>query len=222
MSDIILLIKKLLNLANCSGANTNEAKLAAQRANELMEKHNIDKADVEKIPSGAQLKYDLVVVHQESSAIKAYKRVAFQSASKLFDLYFFTRTTTDGIEQLIITGQGDECEAAGLLGKFFLKEIERLYKVNLPRGLSQHIRANFRKNFKLQCARELFGRITEIKDYRPQSTALVCIDKHKKIEEWIEGKLALKSRRKSKTSFGYGSIEGGMASSQIKIREEVK
>jgi hypothetical protein len=42
--------------------------------------------------------------------------------------------------------------------RYLVSEVERLYKINLPRGMSKIDRANFRSTFKYACARRIAAR----------------------------------------------------------------
>lgn len=143
-------IKKLLAVAQAgSGATESEAMTAAQFASALMLKHNID----------VQLDSD-----EEEGSIKGAIRPGYDEpwhvecgAAAGFLYYckplFWRRT---GHVQFV--GRKDNIEACEMTMKMFASEVERLYKLNLPKGMSKIDRANFRSTFKMACAMRIAAR----------------------------------------------------------------
>lgn len=143
-------IKKLLSVAQAgSGATENEAMVAAQFASQLMLKHNIDvQLDDEK----------------EEGSIKGEWQRGYdepwhiQCASAAGFLYYTKPLIYRRIGVVEFVGRADNIEACNMTLRMFTAEVERLYKLNLPKGMSKIDRANFRATFKMACAMRIAAR----------------------------------------------------------------
>lgn len=143
-------IKKLLAVAQAgSGATEAEAMTAASFASALMLKHNIDvQLDDEEV-EGA--------IHGEKQS--GYDEPwHVQCASAAGFLYYCKPLIWRRTGHIKFVGRRDNIEACEMTLKFFAAEVERLYKLSLPKGMSKIDRANFRSTFKMACAMRIAAR----------------------------------------------------------------
>ena len=147
---IVERIKKLLALGSAnSGATEAEAETAMSMATALMLKHNIDvqlDADGDDVGArqGEQLKYDEPWHHECATAVGYLYQCR---------VVIWRRA---GVVSFV--GRPDNLAAATEMMSYLCREVERLYKMNLVKGLSKIERANFRSTFKYACARRLGAR----------------------------------------------------------------
>lgn len=143
-------IKKLLRIGQVnSGATENEAAVAMQMASALMLKHGLevnldDDNKVEGAVQGEFTKYD--------------NDWQLQCAAAVGYLYSSRYVYKSGAKWVAFVGRPDNIAAAQHTWSYLCAEVERLYKRNLPKGMSQEDRANFRRTFKFACARRLAAR----------------------------------------------------------------
>lgn len=152
MTDITIInkIKKLLAVAQAgSGATENEAMTAAAFASALMLKHNVE----------VQLDGD-----DDEGAIHGEKQHGYdelwhmQCASAAGFLYYCRPLIWRRIGDIKFVGRRDNIDACNDTLRMFAGEVERLYKLNLPKGMSKIDRANFRATFKMSCAMRIAAR----------------------------------------------------------------
>ena len=142
-------IKKLLAVAQAgSGATEAEAMTAAQFASALMLKHNID----------VQLDDE-----RDEGAVEGEIRICdepwhIQCASAAGFLYYCKPLFWRRSGRVRFVGRRDNIEACEATMYMFVGEVERLYKLNLPKGMSKIDRANFRSTFKMACAMRIAAR----------------------------------------------------------------
>jgi hypothetical protein len=146
---IISKIRKLLAVgAASSGATEAEAESAMNMAAALMAKYNIE------LPPDAP----------EAGAIKGMPFDGFdeswhiQCGAAAGTLYSCAHTVWRRSGRHSFVGRPDNINACEQTFRFLVNEVERLYKFNLPKGLSKDARAEFRRNFKYACARRLAAR----------------------------------------------------------------
>lgn len=152
MTDITIInkIKKLLAVAQAgSGATENEAMTAAAFASALMLKHNVE----------VQLDGD-----DDEGAIHGEKQPGYdepwhmQCASGAGFLYYCRPLIWRRSGNIKFVGRRDNIDACNDTLRMFAGEVERLYKLSLPKGMSKVERANFRATFKMACAMRIAAR----------------------------------------------------------------
>lgn len=141
-------ITKLLNMTVENGCSEDEQETAMSMAAAIATKLGIDlEAQRQKEPTAAQRKAMKKAFNQE---FKIHQVLAFQAAAKLYgcDVY----TYSGGKGGLFFVGREENVELAEQTAFWLMRQVELLYKQNLPRGLSQSVRAQYRKTFKAACA----------------------------------------------------------------------
>ncbi len=141
-------ITKLLNMTVENGCSEDEQETAMSMAAAIATKLGIDlEAQRQKEPTAAQRKAMKKAFSQE---FKIHQVLAFQAAAKLYgcDLY----TYSGGKGGLYFVGREENIELAEQTAFWLMRQVELLYKQHLPRGLSQTVRAQYRKTFKAACA----------------------------------------------------------------------
>lgn len=217
-------IKKLLALAN-NNPNEHEAARALELAQTLMMKHGIDaKALGEKAKIGTSGMIDEdhrwqnivanAVAYLYGLRVVNYRNVGFQFAGRL-----------------------DNIDAATLTLPFIANQIEGLYKIALPKGLTKAARGEFRRTFKEACAMRVNSRIETLvhaqitKDEAAKAaggTALVVREHRKQLEDDAQEALnaipglRMKKSREIAIKETSGAIAGFRAGDTVKIHQEVK
>lgn len=218
-------IKKLLAVAQAgSGATENEMMSAAAFASALMLKHNIDvqldddKDEPESIKGERQHGYD-EPWHIDCSAAAGY-------------LYYCRPIIWRRGSEIQFVGRADNIEACEATLRTFVAEVERLYKLNLPKGMTKLDRANYRSTFKKACAMRIAARCWAIMETLRRddakaiaatgSTALVVvqtIDALLAEADALMGdvkKLPVKVAR-----FGLGTEAGRRAGNTVQLQKQV-
>lgn len=221
-------IKKLLRLAQAnSGATEAEAAAAMEMAAALMTKHNIEVSLDDDLPKGAR-QGDMKPGYDEDWHYQCANAV-----STLYSLrYLFKRRA--GLIGFV--GRPDNIEAAHILLDFLIGEVERQYKLNLPRGMTKADRANYRKTFKFACARRLAERAWAIIDTlrrddtralaQTGSTALVVVQSIDQMlaeaDELIRGMTNIRQVRLTRPrATGLGTLQGRRAGDNIKLNQQL-
>lgn len=126
------------------------AGLAARAGIEL---ESIRQAD----PSAAQRKAIKKTINQE---FKVHQTLAAQAAAELYgcDLFLYD----GGRQGLLFVGREENVESAEMTMFWLMRQVELLYKQNLPRGMTQSARAEYRKTFKAACAHRILMRAREL------------------------------------------------------------
>lgn len=229
MTDIntINKIKKLLSVAQAgSGATEAEAMTAAQMASMLMLKHNIDvqldddAEDQTAVNGKINWGYDEIWHRQCGSA-----------AGFLYSCKPLIYARNGGINFI---GRPDNIEACEMTLKFFVAEVERLYKLNLPKGMSKLERANYRSTFKMACAMRIAARCWAIMESLRQddakaiaatgSKALVVvqsIDAMLKECDDLMGEMKVKTLPAIRAKMGLGTSDGRRAGDTVKLQKQV-
>lgn len=226
-SPIVEKIQKLFALANDPAASEGERDNALRMAGALMAKYNIDQAAVHA-KAGTKAK----ITQVEAEADKTWHGWISWGVAHLMGC----KTTFNAQGNIVFYGPLEVIDAAKVTYESIVSQIEMLYKQNLPKGMSQAARANFRRTFKDAAASRVQQRIKEIvanlrtKDAIAQQatgcTALVIarsIDQQlAEIEEWMvtEGGFTRKPQDKLSRARrgGLGSSLGRKAGDQVKIQ----
>lgn len=214
-------IRKVLALANDKGATEGERAAALEMATAMMLKHNI--TDI-----GAGIAGNM---GGEFRPLDPYvwETWVFSLVSELTGTVAVTYK--NGLE---FNGREENVAVAWEMADAIRRQIEQLYKLNLPRGMSVKERANYRRTFKQAAALKVYVRAQEIlRNLRQQNevvsgcTALVvasAIDQLRgEADAYVENKLpALKNQHRAhKFKFGGGSIDGYIAGDSVDIQTKV-
>lgn len=221
-------IKKLMALANNAGATEHEAAQAMEMASALMIKYNIELPAEE---SNEVVQGPTVFMGFEEH----WHTIAGQAAAYLFMCKVVTNMPRG--RGFYFIGRPTNIEMAVDTFDSLLKQIERLYKEHLPKGLSVTERANFRRTFKFSCANRVYARSVQIVENfkktglpeieHSKSTALVVVDSiQQQIEEvriFMQTKCEglVVSPIKSRAA-GLGTSAGRLAGDRVKFAKEVK
>lgn len=223
---VINKIKKLLAVAQAgSGATESEAMTAAQMASMLMLKHNIEvqldaDADEEGSVKGEwQRGYD-EIWHRTCASAAGY-------------LYYCRPLIYARIGVIEFVGRRDNIEACNATLAFFTAEVERLYKLNLPRGMSKIDRANYRATFKASCALRIAARCWAIMQSLRNddakaiaatgSKALVVVETIDKLLAEADAMIGdVKKLPARQQKLGLGTFDGRKAGDTVQLQKQVK
>lgn len=150
LSAIAEKVRKMLRMGQAnSGASDTEAAFAMEAAAALMLKHGIqvslddDATDIKAIKGEPLWQYD-----------ETWHRGCGVAAGYLYSC----RVLFYGSRGISFVGRPDNIDACQQTMQYLVAEVERLYKVNLPKGLSKEDRAEYRRTFKYSCGRRLAAR----------------------------------------------------------------
>ena len=147
-------ISKLLNMTVENGCTEDEQESAMRMAAGLATRLGIDlEAQRQKEPTAAQRKAVRKAFSQE---FKVHQVLAFQAAGVLYGCKLFTYSGGKG--GLFFIGREENIEMAEQTAFWLMRQVELLYKQHLPRGLTQSVRAQYRKTFKAACAQRVYER----------------------------------------------------------------
>lgn len=151
-------ITKLLNMTVENGCSEDEQETAMSMAASIATRLGIDlEAQRQSEPTPTQRKAMKKAFNQE---FKIHQTLAFQAAAELYgcELYAYNQ----GKSGLFFVGREENIELAEQTAFWLMRQVELLYKQNLPRGLSQAVRAQYRKTFKAACAHRVYQRAVEL------------------------------------------------------------
>lgn len=161
-------IAKLLNMTVENGCSEDEQETAMSMAAGIATKLGIDlEAQRQKEPTAAQRKAMRKAFNQE---FKIHQVLAFQAAGELYgcDVYDYG----GGKGGVFFVGREENIEMAEQTAFWLMRQVELLYKQNLPRGLTQSVRAQYRKTFKAACAHRVYHRaIALMREMRMNNSA---------------------------------------------------
>lgn len=180
MMDAADKIRKLLKLAE--SPNINEAMAAAQRAQALMEKHNILEAELEvECADGSP---EIVCATGESSGrLGHWKKYLWNAVCKANYCFPFTSIVSNkqgaaratGTTTLKAYGRRDGVETSIYIFKFFCNEIERLARYH-GRGMGRKWNNSFKVGAASAIATKLEMGKEQARAEASNSTALVRLD----------------------------------------------
>lgn len=214
-------IKKLLRVAaEGSGATEAEASTAMEMATSLMIKYNLE-------------------VDLNSDEIKMIEGTAYDCnntwcmflTAAVCDLYSTASirvTERKGRSRVKFIGRESNVDAAEQTYSWLINQVEALYKENLPSGLTQSERAEFRRTFKYSCALKIALRARAIIDtYKQPSSSgkdLMIIESLKSEAIDYFSKLYPETKQVSIRShtLGNGSIAGNQAGETVQLNRSVK
>lgn len=234
MTAIIDKIKKLMALADKnSGATEAEMETALAMAQALMMKHAIDEDAIADKPAPGVIEKKLDGEFRPWMSALAMAAGAL-NMTKTLESKWSGRNRTS----FYFVGRPEGIEASELLFQQLIKEVNRLFKLNMgvKLGLSMDDRRVYRENFKFGCAVRIYNRVQRMLEElrndnlkaieKTGSTALVVsstMDQRLgEINDWVAVKYPkIKKGKESrkKNNLGYGS--GWKAGEEAKIREEL-
>lgn len=196
-------ISKLLNMTVENGCTEDEQESAMRMAAGLATRLGIELDSVRAAePTAAQRKAVKRAVNQE---FKIHQILAAQAAAALYGCKLYTYN--QGKNGIFFIGREENVEMAEETMFWLMRQVELLYKENLPRGLTQSVRAQYRKTFKAACAHRVASRayalMEEMKrnDQAAQSAtgknALVVQNYFKTLEEECEAYFAPTDEQKA-------------------------
>lgn len=233
--NIIEKIRKLMALADKnSGATESEMEVALSMAQALMMKHAIDEDRIRpKDAPGAKER----VVGDDGVGFMPWMTNLAAAAATLNMCKSLQQKLHNGHYAFFFVGRPEAAEAAEMLLKQLIKEVDRLYKMNMPKTIPQSQRGKYRDNFKFACSTRINARAWQIMETMKKddqlainktgSTALVVAStvaqRLREAEDWINEKYGdtIKATKRRGRS-GQGLAEGLRAGDQAKIREELK
>ena len=214
MTNIHEKISNLLALAR-NNPSEEEAATAFNMARRLMLKHNIAEADLGHKSS--------VEYHRGQSIDRDYFKLLASGISQLIPVAAVI--THD--QHIKWAGTSVNAQIANDLLTFWADQVEALYKIHLPRGLSKTARAQYRKDFKRNCAIGIIHRAREIKKTQiseESGTALVVVEDQLMGE--VEAFLSKQNIRLTKPlkirSSTMGAIHGRIAAKSVNLQRGVK
>lgn len=216
---IIERIRKLLSLAG-NNPNENEAAIALAKAQELMLEHGLTELPEEhKIIMGTVMDTD-----------RKYYGILGRATAELYGTQALFQQRT---ETFRFVGREQHVVACVVTLEFLHLQLEQLYKIALPKGMTQKERANFRKSFKEACAIRVYYRVRAMVKKAEQEgmsncTALVVVDHRKQLAREAQDflKATVKGLSSKSTSLAVkanvGGILGTAAGDKVRIHQEIK
>ncbi len=196
MTDIHSKIAHLLELAN-NNPSEEEAANAMDMARKLMMRYNIDQRDLGTISSvgyGERHNTDRDYFKILAGAVKIMTGVS---------MIFFTDDTFK------MAGTKVNIQIAHQLLTFLAEQVESLYKIHLPKGLSKKERAEYRKDFKRACALRIQTRCHEARFHDGPVTGRELVVIQQELEKEIEAFLETQSVRVGRSMMVRGHTRGG-------------
>lgn len=150
------LIRKLLAMAE--GGTEHEAALAAQRANELALKYNIDLIALQSKNDDA-MGQDMLDGRTQQWISNILHGVCLVNAVK-----FYHQTMLDGNERYKLYGKAHNVRLAKMIASYLVKEVKRLNTHHVKQH--EHLdnpseRGAYRKAFRLAASQRLYARLRE-------------------------------------------------------------
>lgn len=223
MGNIKSKIQKLLTLANDKGASEDEAATAMRMAMGLMMKHGIEQkdlgGDVPRAKRGSHLK----------ATFQKYQIILAMAAADLYGcrVLFYN----GGKEGLLFVGRQDNIDASEQMLIWLTQQVERLYKTDLRRGMTQRERGEFRKTFKWACASRVAVRVSQLVKEMQQSdasakeatgsNALVVLGHYRTLLDEAEQAIGDVRKRAITGHYGSGSNQGHAAGDKVQLRHTV-
>jgi hypothetical protein len=224
MEEIKERIIKLLNVTTDRGATENEAMIAMSMATRLMIAHGIKQDELQQS--------EFVVEQSETTEVDYdWQEILAGAAGRLMGCTVLV-TRGGGRKGFYYIGRRENHKAATDLWVFLVQQVERLYKVSMVPGMTQSMRANFRRTFKYACAVRVHNRATALIEEMKRgetpvfegSTAVVVqnhFDKMKdEADEFLKktGVQVGKARKRKAHRSGIGTAAGLMAGNSVQLR----
>lgn len=227
-SDIIERIKKLLRIGQPgSGATEEEASTAMGLAAALMLKHGLEvQLDDDRTP-------ETVAGRWSGGYTEAWHLNVASAAGYLYSCRYIVRRR---LGQFQFVGREDNVEACAMTMKWLCDEVERLYKLHLPKGMTKADRAEYRRTFKWACSMRLSARAWAIMEMLRQddakaleatgSRALVVVEsidqQLKAAEDWLEREMPnAKAVVVHPRAAGLGTLAGRDAGDTVELQRRM-
>lgn len=212
MSDIHAKITALLEFAK-NNPSEEEAASAMQMAQRLMMKWNIEEKDLGHISS--------VDFGEAHTLDRDYFRILGHAVNYMTGVTMVHYSN----ETFKLVGTSVNCQIAHALLMFLAEQVESMYKMYLPKGMSKSDRANYRKDFKRNCAARIMQRCKDFKFQSPTTgTALVLMSSQleKEVEEFLNKQMIRKVISKAKINpYSRGGSDGRMAGDAAAIQKRI-
>lgn len=155
-------MKKLLNMTVENGCTEDEQESAMRMAAGLAARAGIESEleAMKNAPAGTAAPRRAIKTKRVSQEFKIHQILAAQAAAELYGVRLYTYG--NGKHGLEFLGREENCEMAEQTMFWLMRQVELLYKQNLPRGLTQRDRAEYRKTFKAACAHRVFIRARDL------------------------------------------------------------
>lgn len=219
-------IKKMLALGNDKSATEAEAASALDMAAALMARYNI------QIDASTNLADKEVIRGRWISHEHLFHRLCGNAAAFLYNC----QVITSGPQSFQFVGRTHNIDAAYDTYQYIVEQVEHLYKVNLPKGMSKSDRANYRRTFKFACAGRVYHRASEIvSSYKQSSNAqsmekigsnvLVVVESLKQQLEEVSNFMGsidgLRPGKPVRHKFGSGSGAGNRAGDKVNLNRQL-
>lgn len=153
-------LKKLMNMTVENGCTEDEQESAMRMAAGLAARAGIE-SELESLrTTGSQPATGKAIKKTVRQEFKIHQVLAAQAAAELYgcDLFLYDK----GRGGLLFVGREENVESAETTMFWLMRQVELLYKQNLPRGLTQSARAEYRKTFKAACAHRVWDRARDL------------------------------------------------------------
>ena len=216
MSDIH---EKIINLLELSRNNPSEeeAAQAGAMARKLMLKHEIDERDLGRTSN--------VDYNGETSIDRDYFRLLASGVSEMIP----AKPIIFNGSEIRWAATRINAQIADQLIMFWAEQVEALYKIHLPRGMTKSARAQYRKDFKRNCAVGIIHRAREIKkqnilDEGEKGTALVVIEDQMMVEinDFLAKQNITKGRGMKIRHDTVGAAHGRQAAASVQMQRGVR
>lgn len=149
-------ISKLMNMTVENGCTEDEQETAMSMAAGFAARAGIELDSCR--PAGAPK--TVIKSKRNNLSFKMHQYLAARAAAVLYGAELYASDFgKNGVE---FTGREDNVELAEQTMFWLMRQVELLYKQNLPRGLSQQVRAQYRRTFKEACALRVFNRAEQL------------------------------------------------------------
>lgn len=190
-------LRKLLNMTVENGCTEDEQESAMRMAAGFAARAGIEdqlerlKAEAREGTAQPKKKIKEKTFTQE---FKIHQLLCAQAAGMLYGCK--TYSYANGKGGIFFVGREENVESAEMTMFWLMRQVELLYKENLPKGMTQSARAEYRRTFKAACAHTVFKRAEELvysMKYREEfaqestgSTALAVLGYFEQLDKEIE------------------------------------
>jgi hypothetical protein len=218
MDDVKAKIRKLLALGQ--SPNEHEAAIAMSKAAELMMRYNLEQTDLGE--QSSMTDGDLL----DNDERRFHRPIASAIAATCGCVCYYT---TRELAAFRFIGKPMNVETATAMYRFVIEQLDGIYKSHLPKGMSKTERAQWRREFRVGIARGVVHRIMSINasvSAQPGKNALV-VHKDQDLKEAMDHMMNTRQAAPLDTSMPVvrptaGSMQGILASEQVRIQNEIK
>jgi hypothetical protein len=141
-------IAKLMNMTVENGCSEDEQETAMSMAAAIATRLGIELSTVEAATGGTTKRKATKKAFNQQW--KVHQVLAFQAAGELYGCELYTYN--HGKSGCYFIGREENIDMAEQTAFWLMRQVELLYKQNLPRGMTQSARAEYRRTFKAACA----------------------------------------------------------------------